>query len=74
MPDKLPAVRVKGIARRNHLGVSIWRAGRLVGGVCLLFHLSGPRPDLFPHFHLGLEWRGRLWSCFLTLGPRRRAG
>ena len=73
MENRVPAVRVKTITERNHFGVNVWRAGRLVGGVCLLVHFRAPRPDSFPHIHVGLEWRGRLWSCFVRLGARRRA-
>jgi hypothetical protein len=57
-------VRVNVIHRRDHWGVSLWREGRLVGGICILVCLRAPRPERYPRFHAALDWRGRLWSYF----------
>jgi hypothetical protein len=55
---------VRTILHRDHLGLSLWRHDHLLGGVCLLRHGRGRRPDCYPRYHVGLEWRGRLWSRF----------
>jgi hypothetical protein len=62
-------MRLKTIRRRNHVGVSLWRGGRLVGGVCLLWRIRGSTPECYPRVHLGLDWHGHLWAYFS--GARR---
>jgi hypothetical protein len=58
------ALGVKVIHHRDHLGVSLWRGDRLIGGFCLLFTVFGQRPEDYPRFHAAFDWRGRLWSYF----------
>jgi hypothetical protein len=62
-----PAARseVKLILRRNHVGVSVWRGGRLVAGLCCLVYPRWVnRPGLYPALHLALDWRMRMWTWF----------
>jgi hypothetical protein len=58
-------LQVRVILRRNHVGLSLWRHGRLVAAICcLVYPTSANRPALYPAFHIAVDWRTRMWSYF----------
>jgi hypothetical protein len=63
---------VRLILRRNHVGISFWRNGRLTAALCCLLYPTGSnRPRRYPRLHVALDWHGRAWVYFSGIGVTR---